>query len=203
VEPTLPPLLGPRFDAAFQLASTLHRAQRRKGSGVAYVSHLLAVAALVLESGGSEDEAIAALLHDAVEDHPERIGIAEIAERFGADVAEMVTDCTDTPPDFAGGPKPEWRPRKEAYIAHIRTAPRALRVSLADKLHNARSILNDHRQVGEAVWSRFSASREETLWYYRQLVDAFREAGADALLFDEFERVVDELHARAAAAPAG
>jgi (p)ppGpp synthase/HD superfamily hydrolase len=192
--PALPPLPGARFDDALLFTAALHREQRRKGSGVAYLSHLLAVAALVMEDGGDEDEAIAALLHDAIEDHAEHVDHAAIRARFGERVAAMVADCTDTPADYLGGEKPPWMPRKRAYIEHIRSGPPALRVALADKLHNARCILRDLRYADDSVWDRFSASREETLWYYRSLVDAFREAGTAGPMLDEFARVVDALH---------
>jgi (p)ppGpp synthase/HD superfamily hydrolase len=186
------------FAEALELAFRLHREQRRKGSGVPYVAHLLAVAALVLEDGGDEDEAIAALLHDAVEDHPERITREGIRARFGERVAALVDDCTDTPADYAGGLKPAWRPRKEAYLRHLRQGPAGLRISLADKVHNARAILADHQRVGEAVWDRFSATKQETLWYYRALVDAFREAGATGYLLGELEMTVAEMERRSA-----
>ena len=187
------PRLGPRFDEALLLASDLHRSQLRKGSSVPYLSHLMAVAALVLQDGGDEDEAIAALLHDALEDHPERITADEIERRFGSNVRALVIACTDTPPDFAGGDKPPWRERKAAYIEHIELGGVPWRVSLADKLHNARSILRDHHAEGDTVWDRFTASREETLWYYRRLAEAYRNAGAHGFMIDELERVIGEL----------
>jgi (p)ppGpp synthase/HD superfamily hydrolase len=190
----LPELPGERFDDAYRFAAALHREQRRKGSGVAYLAHLLAVAALVIEDGGGEDEAIAALLHDAVEDHPERTSFDEVRERFGARVAEIVAACTDTPAEYVGGPKPAWRPRKEAFVERIRAGLPAQRVALADKLHNARSILTDLNAIGEAVWQRFSVPREETLWYYRAVARAFREAGARGPMLGELERAVAEMH---------
>jgi (p)ppGpp synthase/HD superfamily hydrolase len=182
-----------RFDDALAFAVDLHRDQRRKGSGIPYVAHLLSVAALVLEDGGDEDEAIAALLHDAVEDCPEKVTLRHIGERFGERVAGMVAGCTDTPADYTGGQKPPWQARKEAYLHHLRTGPPSARVSLADKLHNARAILDDYRVVGEDLWDRFSATREQTLWYYRSLVDAFRAAGQDGPMLDELDRVVTEI----------
>ena len=158
------PLLGDRFQEAFQLAAHLHRFHVRKGTKVPYLSHLMSVVSLVLEAGGDEDEAIAALLHDALEDCGEEITAAEIESRFGPRVRELVEACTDTPPDHAGGPKPGWKDRKEAYLARV-AAGHGNRVSLADKLHNARSILRDHRTNPEKIWKRFSADKEETLWY--------------------------------------
>ena len=188
-----------RFDAALAYAAEAHRSQRRKGSDLPYVGHLLSVAGIAIESGASEDEAIAALLHDVVEDQggPERL--ADVRARFGEEVAGIVAECSDT--DEV--PKPPWRPRKEAYVAHLAAAsPGAVRVSLADKLHNARAILYDHRLVGRRVWERFSASAEDTLWYYRALVSAFAARVADdprvaglAPLVAELDRVVSELEA--------
>jgi GTP pyrophosphokinase len=148
------PLLGPRFDAALLLATEHHRRQLRKGTEVPYAAHLLAVASLVLEMGGSEDEAIGALLHDLVEDGGGPAGLATIRERFGEDVARIVLANSDTDEE----PKPPWEERKRAYIESIaHKAPDELRVSLADKLHNARSILLDFRSHGDELWTRFKA----------------------------------------------
>src|SRR5262245_22598747 len=166
-------VLADRFSDALVWAAALHARQRRKGTGIPYVSHLLSVCALVLEDGGDEDQAIAALLHDAVEDQGGRPVLDEIRARYGDRVAGIVEACTDA--DTV--PKPPWRERKEWYVGHIREAtPEARRVSCADKLHNARTILADYRAVRETVWQRFTAGREGTLWYYRALVTAFREA---------------------------
>jgi (p)ppGpp synthase/HD superfamily hydrolase len=183
------PELGERFDQALVYASRLHRGQVRKQSTVPYVSHLLGVASLALEHGGDEDEAIAALLHDAVEDQGGETTLAEIRKRFGDRVAEIVAACSDS----MGEPKPPWRERKEAYIARLKTASRSARlVSAADKLHNARSILTDYRREGARAWNRFTAGRDGVLWYYRALVDALRPAGPSALV-EELDRVVAEL----------
>jgi (p)ppGpp synthase/HD superfamily hydrolase len=190
--------LTDRFGDALRLAFELHRDQRRKGSGIPYVAHLLAVAALVIEDGGDEDEAIAALLHDAVEDHGDRITLEQIRRDYGDRVADIVAGCTDTPLDHDGGKKGPWLERKTSYLAHLRGTPATgLRVSLADKLHNARSILADHQRVGDRVFERFSAKKHNTLWYYRALVAAFRQAGAAGHLIDEFERTVGEIERRA------
>ena len=184
-------LLSKRFDDALAWASDLHRHQVRKGTPVPYVAHLLAVASLTLEAGGTEDEAIAALLHDAVEDQGGAPTLAAIRERFGSTVADIVDGCSDTDVE----PKPAWRPRKEAYLAHLPGASASVRlVSVCDKLHNARSILSDYRLYGEQVWMRFSGGREGTLWYYRELVKAYRKAGMSGSLVDELERTVEELH---------
>ncbi len=186
-----------RFDEAFAYASRLHARQKRKGTNIPYVAHLLAVTAIVLEYGGGEDEAIAALLHDAIEDQGGPATRAEIRRRFGEHVVAIVDGCTDA--DTV--PKPPWRQRKEAYVAHIGGASPSVRlVSAADKLHNARSILADYRRVGEAVWDRFRGGRDGTLWYYRALVDAFRLAEVTPLV-EELERTVGELERLAAGQP--
>src|SRR5262249_45064046 len=138
-------------------------------SGIPYISHLMAVAALALEYGGREDEAIAALLHDAVEDQGGAETREEILRVFGPRITAIVDGCTDT----AEWPKPPGRDRKQAYIKHLRAAPRSVRlVSACDKLHNARSLAKDYRECGEALWDRFSGGREGTLWYYRAIVKA-------------------------------
>ncbi|HPA51190.1 MAG TPA: HD domain-containing protein [Thermoanaerobaculia bacterium] len=183
------PILSSRFDEALAFAVELHREQPRKGTGVPYVSHLLSVAALVLEHGGSEDQAIAALLHDAVEDQGGRPTAERIRERFGDLVADIVDGCTDT--DVS--PKPPWRLRKEAYVARVRNEPAHVRlVSAADKLHNARTMVTDLRIHGPALWERFNAGRDETLWYLESLVAAFREAGSTPIV-EELARTVAEL----------
>ena len=182
-------MLSSRFTEALTYATKLHSNQVRKGSGVPYIAHLLGVTSIALEYGANEDEAIAALLHDAIEDQGGEATRAEIRRRFGDTVTEIVDGCTDAETI----PKPSWRERKEAYIAHIFNASSSeLLVSCADKLHNARSILNDYRVLGEAVWERFKGSKEATLWYYRSLVEAFRQTGSTPLL-EELERVVLEL----------
>ncbi|MDP9365458.1 MAG: HD domain-containing protein [Chloroflexota bacterium] len=187
---------SPRFGEALVYASRLHAGQVRKGTTVPYISHLLAVTSIVLEHGGGEDEAMAAVLHDAVEDQGGRGTRAEIRHRFGEKVTAIVDGCTDA----ETVPKPPWRERKEAYVAHIGHAPPSVRlVSAADKLHNARSIVADYRQLGEALWDRFRGGREGTLWYYRALADAFLAAGVTPLTA-ELERTVRELE-RLAAVP--
>jgi (p)ppGpp synthase/HD superfamily hydrolase len=182
--------LTPRFDDALAFASRLHAQQTRKSTQIPYISHLLAVASLVIEHGGSEDEAIAALLHDAVEDQGGAATRQEIRRRFGEVVAALVDECSDT--DVI--PKPPWRERKEKYLAHLAQAsPSARLISQADKLHNARAILADYRTAGEAVWDRFNGGKDGTLWYYRALVEAFRQASGSTPLVDELDRVVWEL----------
>lgn len=181
------PSLSKRFDEAFQFASEVHRDQTRKGTGVPYLTHLMAVAALVGEHGGDEEQMIAALLHDAMED--QGVTREELVRRFGARVAGIVEGCTDS----TAQPKPPWRQRKEAYVAHLRQAgPETRLVSVADKVHNARSILSDLRTEGPTVWMRFTAGPQEVLWYYRALLEAFRVGWAHPLV-DELERVVCEI----------
>lgn len=183
------PLLGSRYIDALQLACQLHATQVRKGTAIPYVSHLLGVSSIALEHGATEDEAIAALLHDAVEDAGGRPTLAMIRERFGDAVAEIVDGCTDAYEE----PKPDWRPRKEAYLAHLADASHSVRlVSASDKLHNARSILCDLRLHGPALWGRFTAGRDGSLWYYRALVLAFAEHGRTPLV-DELDRTVSAI----------
>ena len=189
-------MLTDRFTAALALAAELHRTQTRKGTTVPYLAHLLAVAALVLEQGGAEDTAIAALLHDAVEDQGGAATRARIAAAFGEPVAAIVDGCTDT--DRV--PKPPWRARKEAYLAHLPGAsPEVLLVAAADKLYNARTVLADYRAHGEAVWARFNGGRAGTLWYYRAVTAALRAAGAPPALVAELARTVGELERLAGA----
>jgi len=191
-----PVKLGARFEEALQWATQLHSDQKRKGTETPYVSHLLSVASLVLEDGGDEDEAIAALLHDAVEDQGGLETREEILRRFGERVTMIVDGCTDS----TVIPKPPWRERKESYIASVRRAsPEVLRVSTADKLHNARSILMDYRRRGDAVWERFKGGKSGTLWYYRTLVEAFEQAGGSPMA-KELDRVVSEIERLAAGA---
>jgi (p)ppGpp synthase/HD superfamily hydrolase len=185
--------LGPTFAQALVHAFVLHAQQKRKGTKIPYIAHLLSVAALVLEEGGREDEAIAALLHDAIEDQGGDATRKQIRFLFGKKVADIVDGCTDADTS----PKPHWKERKENYIKHIRHAPREVRlVSLADKLHNARSILYDYRKIGKDVWKRFNRearSRDKQLWYYKALVNAFRDAGGFVEMVDELDRVVSEI----------
>jgi (p)ppGpp synthase/HD superfamily hydrolase len=184
------PRLTSRFHDAVGLALLLHQKQLRKGTDTPYVGHLLAVTALVIEHGGSEDQAIAAVLHDAVEDQGGEPTLALIRESFGEVVAELVAALSDT--DVT--PKPPWRARKEAYIAHVAEIPEAaVLVALADKVHNARAIVRDVRELGDEVWARFSASgREEVIWYYRELARSLR-GRTDGALMDELEAVVREM----------
>ena len=188
---TLWPMLTLRFTEALVYASDAHRSQVRKGTAIPYVSHLLAVASIVLEHNGTEDEAIAALLHDAIEDAGGDTARQEIRRRFGDEVVAIVDGCTDA----ETVPKPPWEERKRAYIAHLAGAmPSVLLVTCADKLHNARSILADYREIGEDLWPRFNGGRDGTLWYYRALTDTFSSLElAPTILADELCRTVAEL----------
>jgi (p)ppGpp synthase/HD superfamily hydrolase len=185
-------ILSERYDVALTYAVALHRRQLRTGTGIPYVSHLLSVSALVLEYGGDEDQAIAALLHDAAEDCGGEARLQEIRERFGDRVAQIVADCTDSWTD----PKPDWAQRKIAYVAELASRPPAtLLVSLADKTHNATAILQDYLDIGEALWERFSGGRDGTLWYYRALADRFAAAMPGNRLAQRFGAVVAALEA--------
>lgn len=201
--------LTERFDEAVAWASTLHRDQRRKGTGIPYVTHLLSVAALVVEHGGDEDQAIAGLLHDSIED----VGVTddEIAERLGGRVAAIVRACTDADVH----PKPPWLERKRAYIAHLADVPAdALVVSLADKVHNARTIAEDVERVCDGYFDVFKGKADGTRWYYRRLADAFGARVADlppesldgvsraggAGLLAEYERTIERFGATPRAA---
>ena len=180
---------GEKFEQALPYAARVHRDQVRKGTSTPYVTHLLAVASIVGENGGTEDEVVAALLHDAPEDQGGEARLGEIRARFGDGVAEIVDGCTDT----YETPKPPWRERKERYLAHLGDASGSVRlVSSADKLHNARAVLSDYRLVGEGLWTRFNGGKEGTLWYYRAVVDTLRDDGP---VVEDLDRVVTELEA--------
>jgi (p)ppGpp synthase/HD superfamily hydrolase len=179
-----------RLQEAFAYASHLHRTQVRKGTRIPYIAHLLSVCALVLEDGGTEDEAIAALLHDGPEDQGGRQTLDEIRRRFGPEIAAMVDGLSDTLED----PKPPWRKRKEAYLDRLRHEPGSvLRISLADKLHNLRSIATDLALDGDAVWSRFNAGSAEQAWYFRELLAIFEARLAGSRNLPEFRRLVADV----------
>lgn len=183
------PKLTARFEAALVYAHQLHRHQIRKASGTPYIAHLLSVTALVLEDGGSEDEAIAALLHDAVEDQGGQATREEIKQRFGETVVAIVDGCTES--DTI--PKPPWRDRKQRYLEQLRQgSPSVRRVALADKLHNARTILFDYQQHGENVWSAFSAGKEGVLWFYHSLLQLYPLTQSSPMV-EELRQVVEEI----------
>ena len=180
--------LTSRFTEALVYATQLHSQQTRKGSGVPYISHLLSVTALVLEDGGDEDQAIAALLHDAIEDQGGDKTRQEIKAKFGDRVVNIVNGCTDSEVI----PKPPWKERKQKYIEKMRHAsPEVRRVSMADKLHNARSILTEYRQQGDEVWNKFKGGKEGTLWYFDSLLNVHKDSSS--FLKQEFQRVIEEL----------
>jgi (p)ppGpp synthase/HD superfamily hydrolase len=187
---TTTPILTERFDEALAYASNLHRTQERKGGDIPYIGHLLSVASLVIEGGGDETQAIAGLLHDAVEDQGGAKTLAEIREKFGDEVAKIVDECSDT--DEV--PKPPWKPRKERYINHLGYASKAtILVSLADKVDNARAILRDYRTDGPAVFQRFNEKNpREHVWYYRELLKVYKRH-ENGWLVVELERVLDTL----------
>jgi (p)ppGpp synthase/HD superfamily hydrolase len=190
------PDLDSRFEEALIFATRLHQGQTRKGKDLPYISHLLAVTALVFQAGGGEDEVVAALLLDAVEDQGGLETLVEIRRRFGERVAMIVEGCSDS----LGTPKPPWLERKANYLAHLATAPPEVRlVSLADKLHNARTILADLEEHGELTWELFNGGRQGSLWYYQSLVEIFQESESGYML-REFTRVVQEIHRLAGSA---
>jgi (p)ppGpp synthase/HD superfamily hydrolase len=185
--------LTDRFDRALLYATHVHGGQVRKHTSIPYVAHLLAVSATVLEYGGSEEVAIAGLLHDAVEDQGGEARLADIRNRFGDRVADIVRACSDS--TTANQPKGDWQIRKQRYIGRLDTVgEEALLVSLSDKIHNARSILRDLRKpdIGSSIWARFKPSKTETLWYYRELANAFQRL-LPGQLADELAEIVDVL----------
>ena len=194
-------VLTDRFDRALLYATHVHGGQVRKETTIPYIAHLLAVAATVLEYDGSEDMAIAALLHDAVEDQGGEPRLSDIRNRFGDRVADIVRSCSDTVVNSSAGQKKEdWKTRKTRYIEHLKLVDQdTLLVSLSDKVHNARSILRDLRkpEIGTAVWKRFKPTKEETLWYYRDIAKSFqkrlKDPSAKMQLANELSEIVDVL----------
>jgi (p)ppGpp synthase/HD superfamily hydrolase len=193
-------MLTGRFDAALAMAGELHRFQLRKGTTVPYLAHLLGVCATVLEHGGGEDEAIAALLHDAVEDQGGPATHERIREAFGARVAHIVAGCTDA----WESPKPPWRERKEAYLARLPDEDSSvLLVSAADKLYNMRSVIFGVFEVGDRVWDRFKADRATQMWYFRSVTAVFRATGrTPKALLAELELALTTLESLAVRPPA-
>ena len=186
-------ILSDRYQAALSRAFELHQRQYRKDSRIPYLAHLLTVSALVMEHKGDEDQAIAALLHDAVEDQGGRPTLESIKRQFGDKVADIVEGCTDA----YAQPKPPWKGRKSAYLARLMDANDSiLLVSLADKVHNARSILNDLKNGDASVWDKFTGGKEGTLWYYQSLVEIFDKSSFTALK-NELHQLVDEITKRA------
>lgn len=183
-------MLSTKFNEALVWAAVLHQNQIRKTNNTPYISHLLSVAALVIETGGNEDMAIAALLHDSIED--QQVTPSEIAAKFGQNVADLVEALTES----YTYPKPSWQTRKELYISKIRQAsPQAALISLADKLHNARSLEEAINSHGELMWAKFFHSRKtETHWFYQQLIAIYRDQGlSDSWLFHELEKSLSRI----------
>jgi (p)ppGpp synthase/HD superfamily hydrolase len=178
-----------RIQNALVYAAWLHEGQRRKLSGEPYLAHLLAVASLVMEDGGSEDETIAALLHDAVEDQGGQSAREEILRRFGAKVLDIVDGCSDS----VGRPKRPWRERKELHIERLAVASSSVRrIVAADKLHNARSIIREYAEHGESLWENFHGGRDGKLWYFRAGLDVLARAGRTPTV-DELTGVVEQM----------
>ena len=190
MDPLPQPILRDRFTDAVAYGVRLHAEQARKGTAIPYVTHLFSVCSLVLEDGGDEDQAIAAMLHDGPEDQGGQPILDEIRRRFGDEVARLVDGLSDTLED----PKPAWWLRKKTYLARLNEEPiSVLRVSLADKLHNLRSMAVDHESVGESVWGRFSAGWDEQAWYFRSLLEVFERRLPDSRNLPEFRRLVGVL----------
>lgn len=193
-EQTATPKLTERFSEALRYAEQKHRHQTRKGGDIPYIGHLLAVAGLVINDGGSEDQAIAALLHDTVEDQGGPPTLEEIRTKFGETVARIVDECSDAAPE-PGQEKPPWRGRKETYIRHLADVrDDTLLISVADKLDNARSMVRDYHEHGPKLWERFNRKNpQDHLWYYGSLLEAFRNSSLESWMVDELGRVVAEL----------
>ncbi len=194
--------LGDRFIRAIQYARDLH-VENRKGTDIPYMAHLLGVASLVMGECGcvefpiTEDEVIGALLHDAAEDWGGRPRLHDIEKTFGSTVARHVEGCTDTFED----PKPDWKPRKQAYLDRLLGEPAATRlISAADKLYNAKAILEDFRCIKHELWQRFKRGRDEQMWYFRELVRVFEQAGTNRIV-KELGKVVAELERETAPQP--
>lgn len=183
-------LYSDRFLKALEYAAQTHQSQQRKGTQIPYIGHLLGVASIVIDAGGTEDEAIAALLHDAPEDRGGQARLRDIRDRFGERVATIIDGCSD-PLDEAGKADRPWDVRKAAYLEHLRTCAdkSVYLVSAADKLHNARATLADVRADGASVWERFNAGRQATLENYKALIALYRQGPSDV----RRDRVVDEL----------
>ncbi|MEO1428355.1 MAG: HD domain-containing protein [Cyanobacteria bacterium J06633_8] len=181
--------LTTKFEQALIYATQLHANQTRKVDKIPYISHLMSVSALILEAGGSEDEAIAGLLHDAIEDQGGKATREQIRDKFGEQIVEIIDGCTES--DIT--PKPPWKERKIQYIENIRNGSDSVKlVSLADKLHNARSLLIGYRNKGDKLWDYFSGSKEDKLWFYRELLVIYQQS-YDNFMTVELERILREL----------
>ncbi len=186
-----PTSLSPRLADAVALAARLHATDARKSTQIPTLAHLFGVCQLVQQHGGNEDEAVAALLHDTLEDHGDEITASAIEAQFGERVRRIVELSSDTPAGFAGGEKPPWQERKESYLAHARSATsRDLLVTVADKVDNMRSMVADLERIGDEVWKRFNAPRDKQLWYYESALEAYSAAGFSGQLLDEMGRLL-------------
>jgi len=191
--PSKGPRLSPKFHQAILYAAKLHGGKLRKKTRIPDIGHILAVTAIALEYGANETEAIAALLHDAVEDAGGRKRLNDIERKFGRAVARIVHGCTDS----LAEPKPSWLDRKMEYVAHVRSAPMSTKlVSASDKLQNVRSLLRNYREEGERLWRRYNCGKEGALWYYRALVKAFTGKRIKPLV-RELDRALSELESLA------
>jgi (p)ppGpp synthase/HD superfamily hydrolase len=193
-------MLGEKFDEALALASELHREQSRKGTPIPYMSHLMAVAGIVLEANAYhqmdniEDVAIGALLHDAIEDQGHKIDLDQIKEKFGDTVYRIVLECSDAIVTEKGQEKPPWKDRKRAYLNNISgKSQETLLVSCADKMHNARCIMFDHDRIGDDIWDRFNAGKDGTIWYYRSLAEELEKAWPENPLLPDFQAIVQRM----------
>jgi (p)ppGpp synthase/HD superfamily hydrolase len=186
-----PSTLSQKFEHALAFANQVHAHQKRKDSGAPYFAHVIGVAALVLEDGGSEEEAIAALLHDTAEDQGGQAMLDEITSRFGETIAQIVAECSDT----LLNPKPPWQARKAGHINTLRTArPETIRIMLADKVYNSRNLLRSLQERGEVVWENFKGGRDGTIWYFQQMYAVFSRTQSGYML-DEFGRNIKRIEA--------
>lgn len=189
--------LSDRFTKAVDYARHLH-IERRKGTEIPYLAHLLGVASLVMGEAGhapfpvTEDMVIAAVLHDTVEDHGGAIRLEDVEHNFGPNVARMVEGLSDSLSGDSSR-KEDWTMRKERYVHRLEGEPDDVHlISAADKLHNARAIVEDYRLIGDAIWKRFKRGRDQQIWYFEELLRVFRSRRASRIV-DELGRVVDEL----------
>jgi len=198
-------MLGPRFDEAFAHASELHREQNRKGAAIPYISHLMAVAGIVLEASAYcpwmkniEDVAIAALLHDAVEDQGHKINLEQIKDKYGETVHRIVLECSDAIVTRKDQEKPDWKKRKQDYIAKVASkSTETILVSCADKLHNLRTTLFDLNRIGDEIWDRFKGGKDDTIWYYERLAVEYERAWPENPLLRDFKMLVQQLNSDA------
>ena len=185
------PTYDPRLDDALAFVAERFRFKARKATRVPYLSHLLAVTAMVMEHGGTADQMVAAALHDYLEDVV-GASVTEIEERFGPNVARLVDALSDS--KDASRPKAPWRIRKTTHLSQLRTAGTDVKlIAACDKLHNARSVIVDQKRVGDEAFTRFSAPKDDTLWFYRESLGALRE-GYDHEVLEELAAAIDEMH---------